>query len=95
MNPTGTNLDGDQTVPSVDNNMIDDQNPEGDQHTPLPNANAPDHHPEGEHDPNQHPNVNQESFRPPTLELDEGEADTGIYPQDHDEQHTSSEECNP
>ena len=78
MNPTGTNLDGDQTVPSVDNNVIDDQNPEEDQHT-LPNADAPDHHPEGEHDPNQHPNANQESFRPPTLESDEGEADTGIY----------------
>jgi hypothetical protein len=40
MNPTGTNPDGDQTVPTqaVDDNLIDDQNPDGlrDQHTSLP-----------------------------------------------------------
>jgi len=69
MNPTGTNLDGDQTV-------HDDQNPDGDQHTPI---NAPDHHPEGLCDPNQCPNANWESFRPPTLDSDEGKPDTGIY----------------
>jgi len=82
MNPTGTNLDGDQTVPTVNNDMMDDQNPDGDQHTPLPTIheiNTPDHHPEGLCDPNQCPNADQESFQPPTLDSDEGEPDTGIY----------------
>jgi hypothetical protein len=35
VNPTGTNPDGDQTVSTVNDDMIDDQNPDGDQHTPL------------------------------------------------------------
>jgi hypothetical protein len=82
VNPTGTNPDGDQTVSTVDDDAIDDQNPGGDQHTPITTVNeidATDHHPEGERDPNQRPNADQESFRPPILELDEGEPDTGIY----------------
>jgi Transposase family tnp2 len=82
VNPTGTTPDGDQTVPTVNDDVIDDQIPDGDEHTPLPTVNeinAPDRHPEGEHDTNQCPDADQESFRPPTLELDEGEPDTRIY----------------
>jgi len=78
MNPTGTNLDGDQTVLTVNDNAIDDQNLDRDQHTPN-KINASDYHPEDECDPNQCPDTNQEAFWPPTLELDEGEPDTGIY----------------
>ena len=59
MNPTGTNSDGGQTAPTVDD-CDDDLNLDGEQHTPLPtvtenDAHASDHHPEGEHDPNQRP----------------------------------------
>ena len=79
MNPTGASPDGDQTFPAVDDDAIGDQNPDGDQHTPVNEIDAPDHHPEGERDPNQRPDADQESFRPPILEPDEGEPDTGIY----------------
>ena len=63
MNPTGASPDGDQTFPAVDDDAIGDQNPDGDQHTPVNEIDAPDHHPEGERDPNQRPDADQESFR--------------------------------
>ena len=95
---TDTDHDGDETVHTVADNAIHDQ--DGDQHTLLTAINEidpPDLHPGGERDPNQRPDADQESFRPPALETDEGEPDTGIYtcPPNHHEQHTSSEECDP